>query len=136
MPIAETSMQIAETHIKDCQDFVQTSPLPDELLFALTNRPILIHQPEEFPLITSLSSQKTPAPQQDRASVESELLPPQELTCLQLLEIFLSIQEHQEEPVPSTSTTDHHSVNKTPVHPVEPVLGMTPSENHCLQDRN
>ena len=38
--------------------------------------------------------------------------------------------------MPSTSTTDHCSVNETPVHPVKPVLGMTPSENHPLQDRN
>ena len=36
----------------------------------------------------------------------------------------------------STSTTDHHLVNETLIHPVEPVLGMTPSENHRLQDRN
>ena len=115
---------------------MQTSPPPDELLFALMNRPILICQPEEFPLITSLSSQKTPAPQQDRASIESELLTPQELTFLQLLEIFPSIQEHQEEPVPLTSTTDHHSINETLVHPVELVLGMTSSENYRLQDRN
>ena len=53
-----------------------------------------------------------------------------------MLEIFPSTQEHQEEPEPSTSTTDHHPVNETPVHPVEPVLGTTPSENHRLQDRN
>ena len=86
---------------------MQTSPLLDECLFALMTRPILIHQPEESPLITSLSSQKIPAPQQEGASVESELLPP-----------------------------DHHSVNETLIHPVEPVLGMTPSENHRLQDRN
>ena len=38
--------------------------------------------------------------------------------------------------MPSTSTTDHHSVNEPPVHLVEPVLGMTPSENCQLQDRN
>ena len=95
--------------LRTSQDFVQTSPSPDELLFALMTRPILIHQPEESPLITLLSSQKTPAPQQDQASIESELLTPQ---------------------VPLTSTTDHHSVNETLVHPVEPVLGMTPSENH------
>ena len=44
------------------QNFVQTSPLLDELLFALTTRSILIHQPEDSPLTTSLSSQKTPAP--------------------------------------------------------------------------
>ena len=115
---------------------MQTSPLPDELLFALMTRSILIRQPEESPLTTSLSPQKTLAPQQDRVFIESELLTPQELTFLQSLEIFPSIQEHQEEPVPSTSTTDHHSVNETPVHPVEPVLRTTPSENCRLQDRN
>ena len=38
--------------------------------------------------------------------------------------------------MPSESTTDHHSVNETPVHPVEPVLGTTPLENHWLQNRN
>ena len=78
-------------------------------------RPILIHQPEESPLLTSLSSQEILAPQQDQASAESELLTPQE---------------------PSTSTTDQHSINETPVHQVEPVLGTTPLENHRLQDRN
>ena len=111
-------------------DFVQTSSPLDKLLLALMTRSILIHQPEESPLTTSLSSQKTPAPQQDRASIESELLTPQESTFLQLSEIVPSIQKHQEEPVPSTSTTDYRSVNETPVHPVEPVIGMTPSENH------
>ena len=115
---------------------MQTSPPLDELLFALMIRSILICQPEESPLTTSLSTQKTPAPQQDQASIESKLLSPQELTFLQLLKIVPSIQEHQEEPVPSTSTTDHRSVNETPVHPVELVLGMTPSENCQLQDRN
>ena len=37
--------------------------------------------------------------------------------------------------MPSTSTTDHHPVNETPVHPLELVLG-TPSENCQLQNRN
>ena len=115
---------------------MQTSPLPEKLLFALTTRYILICQSEESLLTTSLSPQKTPAPQQDQASVKSELVAPQELPFLQLSEIFPSTQEHQEEPMPSTSTTDHRSVNETPVHSVEPVLGMTPSENHQIQDRN
>ena len=38
--------------------------------------------------------------------------------------------------MPSTSTTDHCPVNETLVHPVETVLGTTPSENRWLQDRN
>ena len=47
------------------QQLVQTSPLLDECVFASTTRPILIHQPEESPLLTSLSSQEIPVPQQD-----------------------------------------------------------------------
>ena len=78
-------------------------------------RPIIIRQPEESPLLTLLSPQEILAPQQDRASAESELLTPQE---------------------PSTSTTEQHSINETPIHQVEPVLGMTPLENCQLQDRN
>ena len=106
--LAQECCRLQKPALGTSQDFVQTSPPPDELLFALWNRPILICQPEESPLITSLLSQEIPAPQQDRASIESELLTPQE---------------------PLTSTTDHHSVNETPVHLVEPVLGTTPSEN-------
>ena len=56
-----------------------------------------------------------PAPQQDRASAESELVTPQE---------------------PSTSTTEQHSISETPIHQVKPVLGMTPTENHRFQNRN
>ena len=100
------------------------------------NKPILIRQPEESPLITSLSSQKTPAPQQDQASIESELLPPQELTFLQPLEISPSIQECQEESMPLTSTTDHHSVNETPVHPVELITGQKSTSGHYGHPRN
>ena len=61
---------------------MQTSPPPDELLFALMTRSILICQPEKSPLTTSLLPQKTLAPQQDQASIKSELLAPQELTFL------------------------------------------------------
>ena len=38
--------------------------------------------------------------------------------------------------MPLESTTDHHPINETPVHPVEPVLGTTPFENCWLQNRN
>ena len=38
--------------------------------------------------------------------------------------------------MPLESTTDHHPVNETLVHPVEPVLGTTPLENCWLQNRN
>ena len=71
-------------------------------------RPILICQTEKSPLLASLSSQEILAPQQDSASTESEPIIPQE---------------------PLTSTTEQHPVSETPIHQVEPVLGMTPTEN-------
>ena len=141
--LAQECCNLQEPTLRTNQDFVQTSPLPDELLFVLMTRSILVCQPEESPSIIILNPQKTPVPQQDQASTESdcqqkncEILVPQEITFLQPLEIFPSTQEHQEEPVPSESTTDHHPVNETLVHPVEPVLGTTPLENHWLQNRN
>ena len=94
---------------------MQTSPPLDECVFASTTRPILIHQTEESPLLASLTSQEIQAPQQDRASAESELVTPQE---------------------PSTSTMEQYPISGTPIHQVKPVLGMTPTENWQLQDRN
>ena len=141
--LAQECRSLQEPALRTNQDFAQTSPLPDEFLFVLTTRFSFIHQPEESPLTTILNPQKTPVPQQDRASTESdcpqkncETPAPQEITFLQPSEIFSSTQEHHKEFVPSESTTDHHPVNKTPVHPVEPVLGTTPLENHWLQNRN
>ena len=141
--LAQECHSLQEPALRTNQDFVQISPLPDKFLFVLMTRSILIYQPEESPSTTILNPQKTPVPQQDRASTESdcqqkncETLAPQEITFLQLLEIFPSTQEHQEEPVPPESTTDHHPVNETLVHPVEPVLGTTPLENCWLQNRN
>ena len=121
--LQEPTRSLQEPALRTNQDFVQMSPPPDELLFVLMTRSILICQPEESPSTTILNPQKTPVPQQDRASTKSdsqqkncETLAPQEITFLQLAEIFPSTQEHQEEPVPSESTTDHHPVNETPVH--------------------
>ena len=107
--------QLQKSALRPSQQLVQTSPLLDECVFASITRPILICQTEESALLTSLTSQEIPAPQQNWASAESELLMPQE---------------------PSTSTTEQYSVSETPVHQVEPVLGMTPTENWWLQDRN
>ena len=90
------------------QQLVQTSPPLDERVFASTTIPIFIHQIEESPLLAPLSSQEILAPQQDQASAESELVTPQE---------------------PSTSTTEQHSISETLIHQVEPVLGMTLTEN-------
>ena len=141
--LAQECRSLQEPALRTNQDFVQNSPMLDEFLFVLVTRSILIHQPEESPLTTILDPQKTPVPQQDRASTESdcqqknrETLAPQEITFLQPSEIFPSTQEHQEEPIPLESTTDHHPVNETLVHPVEPVLGTTPLEDRWLQNRS
>ena len=141
--LAQECRRLQEPTLRTNQDFVQTSPPPDQLLFILTTRSILIHQPEESPSTTLLNPQKTLVPQQDPASTISYcqqkncgILAPQEIAFLQPLEIFPSTQEHQGEPMPSESTTNHHTVNETLVHPVEPVLGTTPLENHQLQNRN
>ena len=141
--LQEPTRRLQEPTQKANQGYIQTLPPPDKLLFVLITRSILVHQSEESPSTTLLKPQKTLVPQQDRASIESdcqqkncEILAPQEITFLQLSEIFPSTQEHQEEPMPLESTTDHDPVNETPVHPVEPVLGTTPLDNHQLQSRN
>ena len=69
--LQKPACQLQKPALRPNKDIVQTSPPPEELLFALTTRPILICQPEESPLLTSLSSQEIPAPQQDQASMES-----------------------------------------------------------------
>ena len=85
--LAQECCSLQEPALRTNQDFVQTLPLPDEFLFILMTRSILIHQPEESPSTMILNPQKTPAPQQDRASTESdcqqnycETLAPQEIT--------------------------------------------------------
>ena len=135
--LAQECCSLQEPALRTNQDFVQTSPPLDEFLFVLMTRSIIVHQPEESPSTTILNPQKTPVPQQARASTESdcqhkncETLAPQEITFLQPLEIFPSA------PSALKSTTDHHPVNETPVDPVEPVLGTTPLENRWLQNRN
>ena len=115
--LAQECCSLQEPTLRTNQYFGQTSPPLDEFLFGLVTRSILIHQPEESPSTTVLNPQKTPVPQQDRASTESdcqqkncETLAPQEITFLQPSEIFPSTQEHQEEPMPLESTTNHHSM--------------------------
>ena len=63
--LAQECHRLQEPALRTNQDFVQTSPPPDELLFVLTTRSILICQPEESPSTTILNPQKTPVPQQD-----------------------------------------------------------------------
>ena len=63
--LQEPACRLQEPTLRTNQDFVQTSPPPDELLFVLTTRSILICQPEESPSTTLLKPQKTLVPQQD-----------------------------------------------------------------------
>ena len=107
--------QLQKTVPRPSQQLVQTSPPLDECVFAAMTRPILISNAEESPLLASLTSQEIPAPQQDQASEEAEIVTPQE---------------------PLISTTEQHSISEIPIHQVKPVLGMTPAENLQLQNRN
>ena len=61
----EPTCRLQEPTLRTNQDFVKSSPLPDELLFVVMTRSILICQPEESQLTTLLKPQKTPVPQQD-----------------------------------------------------------------------
>ena len=63
--LQKRTCQLQKPTLRTNQDFVQTSPPLDELLFALMTRSILISQPKESPLTTSLSPPKTLVPQQD-----------------------------------------------------------------------
>ena len=70
---------------------------------------------EQSPLLTPLTPQRIPAPQQDRAVEEPEIGTPQN---------------------PLISIDDRSLDSKTPVCQAQPVLGMTPTENLQLRDRN
>ena len=63
--LQEPTHILQEPTLRTNQDFVQTSPLPDELLFVLATRSILVSQPQESPLNTLLKPLKTLVPQQD-----------------------------------------------------------------------
>ena len=76
--LQKPACQLQKTVPKPSQQLVQTSPPLDKSVFASVTRPILICHAEESPLLTSLTSQETPAPQQDQASEESEIVTPQE----------------------------------------------------------
>ena len=97
------------------QQLTQTLPPLDEYIPALMIRPILIHYMEPSPLLTPLTPQRIPAPQQDQAAEEPKIKTSQE---------------------PSISIEDRSSDSKTPIHQVQPVLGTTPTENLQLRDRN
>ena len=53
--LVQECRDLQEPTLRTNQDFVQTSPPLDELLFVLMTRSILVHQPEESPLTTILN---------------------------------------------------------------------------------
>ena len=78
-------------------------------------RPILIRYTEPSPLLTPSTPQRIPAPQQDRAIIEPEIGIPQD---------------------PLISIEDRSSDSETPICQVQPLLGMTPTENVQSRERN
>ena len=72
------------------------------------------HNTEPSPLHTPPTHQRILAPQQDRVA-EPEI---------------------ETAPEPLTSIEDQHSVSDTPVHQVQPLLGMMCTENLQLRNRN
>ena len=94
---------------------MQTLPPLDEYIPALMTRPILIYYKEQSPLLTPPTPQRILVPQQDRAAEEPKIETSQEL---------------------SIPIEDRSSDSKTPICQVQPVLGMTTTENLQLRDRN
>ena len=74
-----------------------------------------MHYMEPSPLLTPPTPQRIPAPQQDRVSEEPKIEISPELL---------------------TSIEDQHSISDTPVHQVQPLLGMTHRENLQIRDKN
>ena len=70
--------QLKKTTRRPRQQPTQTLLPSDEYIPALMTRPILIHYTEPSPLLTPSTSQRIPAPQQDRAIVEPEIGIPQD----------------------------------------------------------
>ena len=104
-----------KTATKSRQQLMPTLLPSDEYIPALMTRPILIHYTEPSPLLTPLTPQRIPAPQQDQAVEDPEIKTAQDLP---------------------TSIEDRSSDSKTPIHQVQPLLGLTPTENLQLRDRN
>ena len=107
--------QLKKTAPRSRQQSMQTSPPLDEYIPALMTRLILMPYTEQSPLLKPLKPQRIPAPQQDQAVEEPE---------------SRTFQE------PSIYIEDRSSDSKTPICQVQPVLGMTPTENLQLRDRN
>ena len=60
--LQEPACRLQAPTLRTNQDFVQISPLPDELLFAVMTRSILVHQPEEISLDYITNTKKDTGP--------------------------------------------------------------------------
>ena len=107
--------RLKKTATRPGQQPMQTLPPLDKYIPALTTRPILVPYTEQSSLLTPSTPQRIPAPQQDRAVEEPEIRTSQEL---------------------SISIEDRSLDSETPIHQVQPVLGMIHTENLQLRDRN
>ena len=123
--------QPTETNIKDKSRFHSNFTTAGRIFICSDDQTQFNSLTRRVTIYHYTNLQKTPVSQQDQATIKlvyqqqiCETLASQEITILQPLEIYHAPQEHQEESLPSESTTDHHSVNAL-VHPVEPVLGTT-----------
>ena len=115
MPSINSRMLTEENSYKTTSTTNANSTTLDEYIPALATRPILTRYTEPSALLTPLTPQRILAPQQDRAVEEPEIGIPQN---------------------PPTSIEDRSSDSETPIHQVQPVLGMTPTENLQLKHRN
>ena len=96
--------QLKKTTRRLHQQLTQTLPPSDEYIPALMTRLILICYTEPSPLFTPSTPQRIPAPQQDRAIIESEIGI--------LHDLLISIE-------------DRFLDSETPICQVQPLLGMT-----------
>ena len=104
--------RLKKTTPRPCQQRMQTLPPLDKYIPVSMTRPILIPYTEQSPLLTPLTPQRIPAPQQDQTVEEPE---------------SRTFQE------PLISIEDRSLDSETPICQVQPVLGMTPTENLAVE---
>ena len=90
------------------QRLIQTTPLADECIAGLQDRPILVLV-ESTPPVLAPSTPWTPAPEEPISKTVSQ---------------------------PPKATEDRSSDSDTPVRQVSPLLGTMPRENYQLRNRN
>ena len=132
---------LQEPALETNQAFRQILPLSDEYLFIQMYTPIVEHQPVKSPSTTAQNQQDSVVSPQDRTPTEfkcqqkmCETFVHQKLTFLLPSQIYTSSIENLEESLPPEVTRDQQPMNDTPIHPVEPVFGTTPIEEHWIHN--